>query len=287
MSWQSLKHRAKELFKFSVSPREIFYLVTLTLLSLLFPLSFLLLARLSSAQYYLQSLKWYHSSEPFPHIFSLFLQINPAILYFLISIISAATLFHGLTGKITLLSESQSPALQPRLYMAWILLCTLQVCVGLGIEGSIAAGVDDADSTFGVERNFLSRVIFLLGLHETMQNWCRKVVRPVVDDTVFGVAGKERWVERVAMAASLGVLWWWKLREGVETLVVMAEAKKEMLMDVGLADFIGWWLYYITVTIGMIRIVKGLMWIGMLFLCRQRMETEISPVSPSENDDKV
>ena len=62
----------------------------------------------------------------------------------------------------------------------------------------------------------LSRVVFLLGLHETMQVWARMVVRPVVDDTVFGVAAREeKWVERVVVAASLGALWWWRLREDV------------------------------------------------------------------------
>ncbi|KAI4301510.1 hypothetical protein L6164_034783 [Bauhinia variegata] len=284
MGWQQ---KAKQLF-LSVSPREIFYLLTLTLLSLLLPLSFLLLARLSGAQYYLQSLTWDHSSETFPYVFSFLLHMNPAVLYFLVSAVSVATLIHGLTGKITLLDESQFPVLQPRLYTAWILLCTLQVFVGLGIEGSIAAGItDDSDLTFGVERNFLSRVIFLLGLHETMQNWSRMVVKPVMDDTVFGVARKERWLERVAIAAGLGSLWWWKLREEVETLVVMAEAKKEQLMDVGIGDFVGWWLYYLTVTIGMVRIIKGLLWIAMIALSRRRQTTGISAVEPSGNDDKV
>ncbi|KAJ1412559.1 hypothetical protein SESBI_20286 [Sesbania bispinosa] len=270
------------------TPREAFYLFTLTLLSLLLPLSFLLLARLSVAQYYLQTLTWYHSTQSFPYVLSLALQINPCILYFLVSIITAASLIHGLTGQITTLSDSYSSSIviQPRLYTAWILLCTFQVCVGLGIEGSILGGFYDSDSSFGVERSLLSRVVFFLGLHETTQVWCGLVVRPVVDDTVFGFGRKERWVERVCLAASLGTLWWWRLREDVETLVVMAEAKKEQLMEVGMGDFVGWCLYYVTVTIGMVRVVKGLMWIAMIFLCRRR-ETEISTVEPRENDDKA
>ena len=160
------------------------------------------------------------------------------------------------------------------------------MCVGLGIEGSIAAGVYDSESSFGAERSLISRVIFLLGLHETTQVWSRMVVRPVVDDTVFGVERKERWIERVAVAASLGTLWWWRLREEVETLVVMAEAKREQLMDVGMGDFVGWWLYYLTVTIGMVRVVKGAMWIIMISL-RRRRRRQISQAESSENDDKV
>ncbi|OIV91011.1 hypothetical protein TanjilG_16971 [Lupinus angustifolius] len=286
-----LKKKIKEFFNYvSPTPKGIFYLLTHTLLTLLLPLSFLLLASLSSAQYYLQTLNLYNSSQPFSFLFTFALNINPCVIYILVSIVSIATLIQGLTGKITLLNEpSSSTILQPGLYTAWILLCTLQVCVGLGIEGSIAAGVydyDSKDSSFGVERSLLSRVIFLLGLHETTQVWSRMIVRPVVNDTVFGVVRKERWIEKVAVAASLGTLWWWRLREEVEILVVMAGVKKEELKDVGIGDLVGWWLYYVTVTIGMVRIVKGLMWMFMISLCRRRV-TRISPLESYDNDDKV
>lgn len=291
MGWQKWQQKAKDLLKNCTSPREIFYLLTLTLLSLILPLSFLLLARLSAAQYYLQqSLTWYiynPSLHSFPFLLSLALHLNPAILYVLVSFITVATLFHGLTGKTTLFTPSPTAIHRPRLYTAWILLCTFQLCVGLGIEGSIAAGLyDDSVSSFGVERSLASRVIFLMGLHETTQLWCRAVVKPVVDDTVFGGARAERWIERAVMAGSLGSLWWWKLREEVETLVVMGEAKREQLMEVGIADFVGWWLYYVTVTIGMVRVVKALMWMASICLCTRRL-TGTSPVEPRENDDKV
>ncbi|QCD82982.1 hypothetical protein DEO72_LG2g3324 [Vigna unguiculata] len=52
------------------------------------------------------------------------------------------------------------------------------------------------------------------------------VVRPVVDDKIFGVEREVRLVERVVVAASLGGLWWYRFREDVESLVVMVEAKK-------------------------------------------------------------
>lgn len=290
MGKQKWQHQAKEILKScALSPTEIFYIFTLTLLSLLLPLSFLLLARLSGAQYHLQSLiTWYdHSPKPFPHLLSLALQTNPAILCVIVSFVSVAALIHGLTGKITLFSGSPSSVHRPRLFTAWVLLCTFQVCVGLGIEGSIAAGLYESDSSFGVERSLLSRVIFLMGLHGTMQFWCTTVVKPVVDDTVFGgVARRERWIEKMMMAASLGGLWWWKLREDVETLVVMAEAKKEQLMEVGVADFIGWWLYYLTVTIGMVRVVKALMWMASVCL-RRTSASEVAPVESHDDDDRV
>ncbi|KAG5072988.1 hypothetical protein AAZX31_03G200000 [Glycine max] len=276
--------------------KEIFHLFTFTLLTLLLPLSFLLLAKFSDAQYYLQTLTWYHSPQHFPYVLTLALHINPLILYVLLSIISMASLVHGLTGKIIILSDSLSSSstfLQPRIFTAWIVLCTFQVCVGLGIEGSIEAGLYDSNDEsmgFGVERrSLLSRVVFLLGLHETMHVWARVVVRPVVDDTVFGVVGREeKWVERVVEAASLGALWWWRLREDVESLVVMVEAKKEQLIDVRVSDFVGWWLYYLTVTIGMVRVVRGLVWMVTICLYRRPRATGVtSLLEHSEIDDKV
>ncbi|KHN43453.1 hypothetical protein glysoja_002036 [Glycine soja] len=290
----NLQQKAKELFKFKcLTPKEMFYLITFTLLSLLLPLSFLLLAKFSDAQYYLQTLAWYHSPQHFPYVLTLALHINPLILYVLVSIISMASLIHGLTGKIIILSDSLSSSstfLQPRILTAWIVLCTFQVCVGLGIEGSIEAGLYDSNDEsmsfkFGVERILLSRVVFLLGLHETMQVWARMVVRPVVDDTVFGGARK-----RVVVAASLGALWWWRLREDVESLVVMVEAKTEQLMDVRVSDFVGWWLYYLTLTIGIVRVLRGLMWMVTVCLCRRRRRraTGVSTVvEHCQIDDKV
>lgn len=262
--WPNWQQKAMKLLN-CVSLRDSFHILTITLLSLLLPLSFLLLARFSSA-YYVLSL----NSNPSLHLssfLSFILYSNPSVLYVLVSIVSIATLIHGLTGKLTIVSELPSPILRPRLYISWIFLCTLQVCVTLGIEGSIAAGIDG--SSFGMEKSLLSKVIFFLGLHDTMLHWSRVVVKPVVDDTVFGNAREERWVGRVAMAASFGTLWWWKLRDEVETLVVVAEVKRELSMGLGVADFVGWWLYYLIVTIGMVRIVKGLMWLGLLWLCRK------------------
>ncbi|KAK9282515.1 hypothetical protein L1049_005435 [Liquidambar formosana] len=249
MGWKQWQQKGRNLLN-SDFLREPFHILTITLLSLLLPLSFLLLARLSSAHYLLA---FTPLPQPCPLIFSLFFYSNPTLLHALVSIISVATLIHGLT-----------------------------VCVGLGIEGSIAAGIDGI--SFGDERNLFGRVIFFLGLHETMLHWSRTVVKPIVDDTVFGVAREERWVERVVLAASCGSLWWWRLRNEVESLVILAEVKKKLLMGVGVADFVGWWLYYLTVTIGMVRIVKGLMWLGMVLLSRK---VEGTTGNSCGNEDKV
>ncbi|KAK7396973.1 hypothetical protein VNO78_18137 [Psophocarpus tetragonolobus] len=270
--------------------KEMFYLITLTLLTLLLPLSFLLIAKL----WELQTLTWYqyHSPQHLPYLLTLALHINPLILHALVSIVSMASLIHSLTGKVIILSDSAGwgAGFEPRLYTAWILLCTFQVCVGLGIEGSIEAGLYDSEgSSFGAERSMLSMstVVFLLGLHETTQVWARMVVRPVVDDTVYGVAREERWVERVGVAASLGALWCWRLREDVQSLIIMVELdpKKDHSMDIIITHFVSFFLYYLTVSIGIVRIVKSLMSIATISLSTTR--TTISTLEYSHNDDKV
>jgi hypothetical protein len=299
-----LQKKSKEFFFNYVAiytPTRIFHLLTITILTLLLPLSFLLLASLSSAKFYLQI----DSPQPLPYLFTFAIHTSPCILYVLVSIVSVATLINGLMGKITLLNDSSnSILLETRRYISWkwILLCTFQICVDLGIEASIAAGVFDTDddvfdvnddddgSSFVVERSLLSRMIFLLGLHETTQIWSKVVVRPVVDDTIFGIGKRERlWIEKVVVAGSLGTLWWWRLREEVQNLGFMVETKKEQLMEVGIEEFVGWWLYYLTVTIGMVRIVKGVIWIFMISLCRRRVIMDNSEVELelSQNYDKV
>ncbi|KAH0978212.1 hypothetical protein GBA52_027931 [Prunus armeniaca] len=200
MSFQNYldwEQRAKKLLMSLTSfLKQPFHTLTITLLSLLLPLSFLLLARLSCANY-LFNLSFtplhpdpnYSTTTTSSTLFSLLRYATPSLLYILVSIVSTAAFIHCLTGKITIITEFPTPIFRPRLYTAWIFLCTLQVCVGLGIEGSIAAGINGA-TLGGVDERIclLSRAIFFLGLHETMLHWCRVVVKPVVDDTVFGAA---------------------------------------------------------------------------------------------------
>ena len=85
------------------------------------------------------------------------------------------------------------------------------------------------------------------------------------------------------MALSLGGLWWWRLRDEVESLVIVAEMKREL----GVADFVGWLLYYLTVTIGMVRVVRGLMWVGMVLLGRRTRRVEHNYGDSCGDEDKV
>ncbi|KAM7277516.1 hypothetical protein ACFE04_019382 [Oxalis oulophora] len=205
-----------------------------------------------------------------------------ALLYIFVSFISIAALINVLTGRITLLTDSKrsnSNITHPWVYAAWILLCTIQVTVGLGVEGSIAAGIGGYKFS-GNEMSLLSRTICFLGLHETMLFWSRMVVKPVVDDTIFDGCRPERWIDRVAIAASFSGLWWWKLRKEYESLVMVAGAKMEFEF------IISWWFYYLIATIGILRIMKSSVWLGKIFLCRRvrrNPETEVL----SEVEDKV
>ncbi|CAA7044267.1 unnamed protein product [Microthlaspi erraticum] len=282
-----------------------FRLVTTTLLSLLLPLSFLFLSRLSSASFLFSLTKSPPQTESSFFFFSVFFNYtNPAILYAVVSSISVYTLVLGLTTKITATDPSRSIPFLPHVSIAWLTLFLVQISVGLGLEGTNANGL-----IIGSERNFLSRLVFFFGLHEVMLLWCRVIVRPVVDNTLIGGGDHKREetvVERVALAVSCGTLWWWKLRDEVEALVGVAEAKKALLLllpidgnnnvngsfDVGTLDFVNWWLYYMVVTIGMVRIVKGCLWFGMVLLFEQgtrrnpRGVSTAPPASSLHNDDE-
>ncbi|KAL5707531.1 hypothetical protein ACHQM5_018425 [Ranunculus cassubicifolius] len=289
---------AKKVFRLDIL-REIFYIFTLNLLSLLLPLSFLLLSRLSKAQYVFTS-----QSGESSFLLSLFLYTNPTLLHILVLFVSVTALLVGLTGEFSTLHGLNNGAsgvipvttstriMEPKLYTAWILLCTLQVCVGLGIEGTIAAGIWNLEYDFEYDvpnenYMFIVRFFFLVGLLETMLHWSRTFVRPVVDDTVFGRAkGEERWwVERLVMGASFGVLWWWRLRDEVEGLVVVVETKRGLEMGLGISDFVSWWLYYLTVTIGVVRLARGLLWFGKVMFVRRRIE--VCDGCSCGSDDKV
>ncbi|KAL1226240.1 hypothetical protein V5N11_017709 [Cardamine amara subsp. amara] len=270
-----------------------FRLVTSTLLSLLLPLSFLLLSRLSSASFLFSLIKSPPQTES-SFFFSIFLNTNPAILYAVVPSISVYTLVLGLTTKITATDPNRSISFYPHVSIAWLTLFLVQVSVGLGLESTMSNGL-----IIGSERNFLSRLVFFFGLHEVMLLWYRVIVRPVVDSTLFGgddgQLREETVVERVALAVSCGTLWWWKLRDEVEALVGVAEAKRALLLllpidgnvnvdlNVGIVDFVNWWLYYMVVTIGMVRIVKGSLWFGMILLFQQGGRRNPRGISSASN----
>ncbi|KAL9141045.1 hypothetical protein ABFS82_14G076900 [Erythranthe guttata] len=265
-------------------------IVTTTLISLLLPLSFLLLARLSTAQYLLSATNNYPkaaavAAEPTSILCSFFLNSKkPTILHILVTLITVSSLSYALTGKFIYLIDHSSDhpsTTRRRLYAAWWFLFVFQVCVGLWIEGSIADGIDG--SGFGQENSFLLRVVFFFGLHETILFWRRTVVKPVVDDTIFGYWRKEGWVEKAAVGLSYCWFWWWRLREEVEALVVVPSLNMTGVgVGVGVADFMGWWLYYLTVTIGIVWIARVVILTALILTRRREKGDDRRP-----NEDKV
>ncbi|EFH52931.1 hypothetical protein ARALYDRAFT_907814 [Arabidopsis lyrata subsp. lyrata] len=275
---------------------EQFRLITTTLLSLLLPLSFLLLSRLSSAAFLLSLSSTPQNSDYF------FLNTIPALLYAVVSIITVHTLIHCLITKIRT-SEDTNRSIgfyYPRVSIAWLILLILQFSVGLGLQVTMSKGVNGIVN--GNNHNFLTRLLFFFGLLEMILQWYRVIVKTVVESG-FGGREEETVVERVALAASCGALWWWKLREEVEALVGVMEVKRALLLlsidvdynlnsivDLGTIDFLNWLLYYLIVTIGVVRIVKGCFRVGMILLFEQvrRIPRRISSSDVvNQEDDKV
>lgn len=54
----------------------------------------------------------------------------------------------------------------------------------------------------------------------------------------------------------------------------------------GAADFVGWRLYYLTVTIGLIRLVKGLDLTALILTRRRKEDDKVGPTI-NDDDDKV
>ncbi|CAN4101897.1 unnamed protein product [Withania somnifera] len=282
MSSSSKLHQQEEKKVLSVSDyaanmlRESFQCLTITLLSLLLPLSFVILARQSVTRYLIAT-----SAYTEPHTLLVILYSNPTLLHLLAPLVSISALTRCLTGR-TLSDHMMS---KPRLYTSWFFLFTFQICAFIGIEGSIAVGIDG--TSISHERLcLLTRGLFLLGLHETTLFWSKKVVKPVVDDTVFGVETEDRYVEKVVMAMSFGLLWWCKLRDEIESLVVVAEVKRDLIGSVDVVDFVGWWLYYVTVAIGMAKVVKALIWLNFVLFCGNVVDSDNAGCC-TRNDDKV
>lgn len=162
----------------------------------------------------------------------------------------------SLNAKINII---MGRVIRPRLRNACFFLVVLQLCLGLGIVGRREAGVQLLLLAAG-ESSLLNKVVMSVGLHETMLCWCRTIVRPVVDDAVLGGRFEERrwpWVEKAALSAAFGGLWWWKLRHEVEALVGLVEMRWYNMMRIEVTDFLSWCLYFFTIYVGICKICRG------------------------------
>lgn len=214
---------------------EVFRIVGTTFLSLLLPLTFLLLARLCAAGYFLAV------SDN-----GVLIQLASLTLSLLASLISIAALLLHLQLSI-------------RFRAACILLFLMQLSLALGILAT--AGVD---SGAGINSHTVGRLVlprraaFVFGLHEVMLFWSRTTVKPVVDKVIFGETRTRRraWtcrLEKIAMAAGLANLWWSKLGEEAEALVVVPWVKWHLGMDLTPPDVLACLSYYLTAALGLLR----------------------------------
>ncbi|KAL3648111.1 hypothetical protein CASFOL_009079 [Castilleja foliolosa] len=229
--------------------KEGWRILSTVFLSLLLPLSFLLLARLSVSNYYL-------SITDDKIIHPQFYPLLATFLILLVFSITIAALIYCSTGNNPVFEISK----RRRFYAGWALLSLIQFCLGLVIMGTIEAEIN----SYTVGNLVLLRRLFLaFGLHETMIFWMKNVVRPVVDETIFGLSGEGfmGWIEKVVLAAAFGNLWWRRLRDEAEALVVLPWVAAELGMNVGAAGVLGWLLYYSTAAVGVVRVVKGFWWV--------------------------
>ncbi|XP_068663077.1 uncharacterized protein [Aristolochia californica] len=243
-----------------------FYFFTLAILSLLSPLSLVLLARLSTAR---QLLPVMPHPTPSSTIISFLVDLNPPLVHILVFSISLLALLDSLTGR----------DIRPSLLVSWTALWVLQLCVGVGIEATIVAGEWPLESG-ECRLTWAQRTLFFVGLHEMTIFWMRTVVRPLVDDTVYGENREETAAQRVVTGATFGAVWWWRLRDEVEILGLVVSLKKEVAAGIDITDFICLSLYYITVVMGVVRLVKGMVWVGKLCMVRANVQSV-------DNSDKV
>ncbi|CAI9105471.1 OLC1v1004399C1 [Oldenlandia corymbosa var. corymbosa] len=281
-----------------------FQIFATIILSLPLPLSFLLLARLS-AVHYPSSVDSSGRYYQFPPVFATLLLIyngKSIILYSLVAVVTVAAFIHGLTSTPFPLNSGSPTPEQPvsgarhraaKIYAAWFLIFMFQVYVGVGTEWSRSAGITVsviAEASSNDVYVFTARALLFVGLLETMSFWSKYVVKPVVEDAVGGGrgGGGHRLVavaERVCVALTFGALWWFKLRDEVDILILVPELilgpiqrRRDVVVAVA-GEFGGWWLYALTSSIGSIRVLKGSIWVVSAVLTSSRRKVDVIETS--------
>ncbi|KAK1278492.1 hypothetical protein QJS04_geneDACA007075 [Acorus gramineus] len=218
--------------------KHIFHTFSLTILSLLLPLSFFLLARLTSS----------------PHLYTKLIQC-------LVALVCLTALLSALTNKL----------IRPSTRFAWTFACFFQLCITIGVEGTISSS--PVQQAFGVA--WPLRAVFIIGLHGVTLHWSDGVVRSIVDDTIFGFSADGEHEERVLVGGAFSVLWLWLLQGEVEAMLVGVALGVQKL-EVLSGGFGCFFVCYVTTMVGVVRLVKGLVWMGKhLFLDHAEAETKI------------
>ncbi|KAL0927441.1 hypothetical protein M5K25_001608 [Dendrobium thyrsiflorum] len=221
--------------------KQSFHRISLTLLSLLLPLSLLLLSRLTS-------------SPPTCKIISV-------ILYILVFVLSFTCLVFSITGHSLTMKAPRS--------IAWVILILFQGCISWAIKVTTTTtfepiGGDDDNIILVI---WIKRTFIFVGVYEIMVRWRRVIVKPVVDDTVYGEERKEKGVEKTMMGIAFIVLWLWMLRMKVEPLDFVA-GNGSLGKGVQWSGFALWLLGLAVLMTGSLRVVGVLVWSIMAALVK-------------------
>lgn len=230
-----------------------FHCLAFTLLSLHLPLSFLLMTKLTTAHHLISTSRAapYH---PISIVIALLVETNPPLLHSVLLFICLFALMETVTGR----------KVKPRLHVGWATLCLSQLCVGLGVEvtTNVAGGLAMEENSVQTQLSWAPQMLFFVGLYETALFWSRVVVKPAVDDAAAMTAAGERWVDRAAMGAAFGGLWWWKVRGEV------VKVSRDGLMGMEVVDLLCWSVYWAILVIGFVRLVKVPFWIVTALMIR-------------------
>ncbi|KAJ8491472.1 hypothetical protein OPV22_013193 [Ensete ventricosum] len=232
--------------------KHFFHTLSIITISLLFPVSFLTLARFTPL------------IPPSSVLATVFLRAVLPVINGLISVVCLAALVHSLTGRMVKLPAA----------VAWTLLCLFHVCLSLGTEVTIASRAETIDDAI-VHHNitWIKRAVLFVGLHRTMRVWARMVVKRVADDTIFGAEVQEDISDKVVVSVAFTSLWIPMLQNDIARMV-FAAVEKGLTKDMNLDGYVGWFVSHAIVMTGMVRSVQGLLCAGKLLFCRCREADE-------------
>ncbi|KAM0954485.1 hypothetical protein DsansV1_C01g0011531 [Dioscorea sansibarensis] len=257
MGFASKQEDQKPSLTASIVLKHGFHKVSLTLLSLLLPLSFLLLARISSPSLLSPSIT---------------LCVSYFLLLSLVAMVSLSTLYRVLTGHIPHLP----------LCVSWTILFIFQALVSFGIESSFSAGVRPVTGVSTCRIPWIAYSIFFIGLYEMMTTWVNALVKPVADDTIFMSRINDVVVDKVFIGLAYTVLWLKVLKNEMEPLVLVV-GKEELVMHGGWRGFLFWLIGYVTTIAGLMKIIHGAVCIMekiLFFQCRDAEEDSFLSSNP-------
>ncbi|WOL06690.1 hypothetical protein Cni_G15424 [Canna indica] len=236
--------------------RYSFHTLSIATISLLFPLSFLTLARI---QFFTTS------SLPTPSSFpaSVFLHAGLPFIFGLTSFISLLALLNSLTGRV----------LQPPAAVAWALLCLFQLSLAFGTEFTIsAAGAASTNTTQhmadGGAVALIKRAVLFVGLYRATRVWAKMAVKRVADDTIFGAEAREDFSDKAVASVAFTTIWMLMLRCDVEHMVFATFGRSDgLIKEMEFGGCARWFVSHAIMMTGIVRSVRALAFAGKLLCC--------------------